>query len=431
MTRVGSPTSSTSRSTYGISPTGSQKTSSTTSSPPTRAARPPTRACAATRRSSSPRWPLARLALGFDAVATGHYARLSDGRLRRAVDADKDQSYVLGGADRRAVAARDVPDRRHPQAADPRGGRPPRAGGRRQAGQPRHLLHPVGRHPGVPRRPNRRAARRGRRRRRNRARRARRRARLHHRSAQGPGHRGAGPGRAPRYVTAIDADTGTVHVGDVSDLDVWTLDRRAAGVHLRPCAAAGPSNARCRCARTAASPKASPNCVGEHLVVELRAALRGVAPGQTMVLYRPRRRTATRSSAARRSPPRPAEPGEARAEYLRPATPTPRWSLRWMRNAPVELGSSTTEGPVSSGSAPACSSSRCRTPSRETGRTSPRRAPPTSPGSRDRRRRCGVEGIRRWTSNRRRTWPVRGRRAVRRPDPTRPSNARRAVAGSR
>src|SRR5258707_1697734 len=36
------------------------------------------------------------LALGFDAIATGHYARLSDGRLRRAVDADKDQSYVLG-----------------------------------------------------------------------------------------------------------------------------------------------------------------------------------------------------------------------------------------------------------------------------------------------------------------------------------------------
>ena len=35
------------------------------------------------------------LALGFDAVATGHYARLSEGRLRRAVDPDKDQSYVL------------------------------------------------------------------------------------------------------------------------------------------------------------------------------------------------------------------------------------------------------------------------------------------------------------------------------------------------
>src|SRR5438067_1308949 len=35
------------------------------------------------------------LALGFDAVCTGHYARLSAGELRRAVDRDKDQSYVL------------------------------------------------------------------------------------------------------------------------------------------------------------------------------------------------------------------------------------------------------------------------------------------------------------------------------------------------
>jgi tRNA-specific 2-thiouridylase len=33
--------------------------------------------------------------LGFDAVATGHHARLSDGVLRRSVDAAKDQSYVL------------------------------------------------------------------------------------------------------------------------------------------------------------------------------------------------------------------------------------------------------------------------------------------------------------------------------------------------
>lgn len=35
------------------------------------------------------------LALGFDAVATGHHARLADGVLRRSVDAAKDQSYVL------------------------------------------------------------------------------------------------------------------------------------------------------------------------------------------------------------------------------------------------------------------------------------------------------------------------------------------------
>nr|WP_267489740.1 tRNA 2-thiouridine(34) synthase MnmA [Enemella dayhoffiae] len=44
------------------------------------------------------------LALGFDAVATGHYARLSTGadgqvQLHRAVDPGKDQSYVLGVLD--------------------------------------------------------------------------------------------------------------------------------------------------------------------------------------------------------------------------------------------------------------------------------------------------------------------------------------------
>jgi tRNA-specific 2-thiouridylase len=35
------------------------------------------------------------LALGFDAVVTGHHARLVDGRLMRSVDPGKDQSYVL------------------------------------------------------------------------------------------------------------------------------------------------------------------------------------------------------------------------------------------------------------------------------------------------------------------------------------------------
>ncbi len=35
------------------------------------------------------------LALGFDAVVTGHHARLVDGRLLRSVDQAKDQSYVL------------------------------------------------------------------------------------------------------------------------------------------------------------------------------------------------------------------------------------------------------------------------------------------------------------------------------------------------
>ncbi len=48
------------------------------------------------------------LALGYDAVATGHYARLVDGtegiELHRAVDQAKDQSYVLGVLDAEQLA---------------------------------------------------------------------------------------------------------------------------------------------------------------------------------------------------------------------------------------------------------------------------------------------------------------------------------------
>jgi len=43
-------------------------------------------------------------ALGFDAVVTGHHARLEDGRLRRSVDAAKDQSYVLAVCTREQLA---------------------------------------------------------------------------------------------------------------------------------------------------------------------------------------------------------------------------------------------------------------------------------------------------------------------------------------
>ncbi|MCQ9353805.1 tRNA 2-thiouridine(34) synthase MnmA [Corynebacterium sp. 1222RC1] len=50
------------------------------------------------------------IALGFDAVVTGHYARLvqpedgGDGYLRRGVDPQKDQSYVLGVLGAREIA---------------------------------------------------------------------------------------------------------------------------------------------------------------------------------------------------------------------------------------------------------------------------------------------------------------------------------------
>ena len=129
------------------------------------------------------------LALGFDAVATGHYARLSDGRLRRAVDRDKDQSYVLGvlTAEQLRHAVFPVGDTPKPQIREEAARRGLGGGG--EARQSRHLLHPVGGHPRVSGRPHRRAPRRGRRRGRHGARRTRWRARLHHRAAQGSWHR--------------------------------------------------------------------------------------------------------------------------------------------------------------------------------------------------------------------------------------------------
>jgi tRNA-uridine 2-sulfurtransferase len=44
------------------------------------------------------------LALGFDAVVTGHYAQISDGVLQRAVDPGKDQSYVLAVLNKDQIA---------------------------------------------------------------------------------------------------------------------------------------------------------------------------------------------------------------------------------------------------------------------------------------------------------------------------------------
>jgi tRNA-specific 2-thiouridylase len=44
------------------------------------------------------------LALGFDAVCTGHYAQVSGGALQRAVDPGKDQSYVLAVLNKDQIA---------------------------------------------------------------------------------------------------------------------------------------------------------------------------------------------------------------------------------------------------------------------------------------------------------------------------------------
>ncbi|MCE9515589.1 MAG: tRNA 2-thiouridine(34) synthase MnmA, partial [Mycobacterium sp.] len=166
------------------------------------------------------------LALGFDAVATGHYARLEQGRLRRAVDRDKDQSYVLGvltagqlahaafpigdtakpaireEAARRGLMVADKPDS-HDICFIPSGDT--RAFlGERIGLRPGTVVDAGGevlaRHDGV------------------------------HGftigQRKGLGIPGPGPDGEPRYVTAIDAETGTVRVGSAQDLEVWELSGR-------------------------------------------------------------------------------------------------------------------------------------------------------------------------------------------------------------
>lgn len=226
------------------------------------------------------------LALGFDAVATGHYARLADGRLRRAVDADKDQSYVLGvltaeqlrhavfpigdtpkteiraEAARRGLATADKPDS-HDICFIPSGDTRAFLGAKIGI-RPGAVVDAGGtvlaEHEGV------------------------------HGftigQRKGLGIGGPGPDGQPRYVTGIDAATGTVRVGPAEDLDVWELtgDKPVftAGVPLdRPVEGVVQVRAHGGLA------EAVVRLVDGRLVADLRAPLRGVAPGQTMVLYRP------------------------------------------------------------------------------------------------------------------------------------------------
>jgi tRNA-specific 2-thiouridylase len=226
------------------------------------------------------------LALGFDAVATGHYARLSEGRLRRAVDSDKDQSYVLGvltaehlrhalfpigdtpkpqireDAARRGLAVAEKPDSHDIcfiPSGDTRAFLGSRIGVRRgavvDAGGTVLAEHDgvhgftIGQRKGL--------------------------------GIAGPGHDGK-----PRYVTSIDAETATVHVGGLADLEVWTLTGEkpvfTSGTALR---------SPVECAVQVRAHGGIVDAVAEmrdgYLVADLRAPLQGVAPGQAMVLYSP------------------------------------------------------------------------------------------------------------------------------------------------
>ena len=226
------------------------------------------------------------LALGFDAVATGHYARLSEGRLRRAVDRDKDQSYVLGvltadqlrhavfpigdtpksaireEAARRGLAVADKPDS-HDICFIPSGDTRAFLGARIGV-RPGAVVDADGsvlaRHDGV--------------------------YGFTIGQRKGLGIAGPGPDGNPRYVTGIDAETGTVRVGSVEDLEVWSLTGRDP-VFTAGGAPVGPLDCEVQVRAHGGVVRAVAELRDGMLGVQLREALRGVAPGQTVVLYRP------------------------------------------------------------------------------------------------------------------------------------------------
>jgi tRNA-specific 2-thiouridylase len=226
------------------------------------------------------------LALGFDTVATGHYARLAGGRLRRAVDRGKDQSYVLAvltaeqlkhaafpvgdttkpqiraEAARRGLAVAEKPDSHDIcfiPSGDTRAFLGERIGVRRGTVVDRHGTV-LATHDGV------------------------------HGftigQRKGLGIAGPGSDGRPRYVTAIDAERGTVRVGSVADLQVWTLTGRnpvfTAGV-----APLGPLQCAVQVRAHGDAVDAVAELADDELLVRLRTPQRGVAPGQTLVLYRP------------------------------------------------------------------------------------------------------------------------------------------------
>ncbi len=231
------------------------------------------------------------LALGFDAVCTGHYAQLDHATrppvLRRAVDADKDQSYVLAvltaeqlrhamfplgdtpkPAVRAEAAARglrvaDKPDSHDIcfiPSGDTRGFLAARLGARPgtvvDAGSGEVLAH----HDGV------------------------------HGFTVGQ-RRGLGLGRPaadgrPRYVLGIEPVSGTVRVGPAEALDVQVVEARDA-VWTGGAAPSDPvvCTVQVRAHGGLAPATAYPS--GGDLRVELGEPLRGVAPGQAVALYRP------------------------------------------------------------------------------------------------------------------------------------------------
>ncbi|WP_028932549.1 tRNA 2-thiouridine(34) synthase MnmA [Pseudonocardia spinosispora] len=231
------------------------------------------------------------LALGFDAVCTGHYARLDgppgDRVLRRAVDAGKDQSYVLSvltelqlahamfpvgdtqKADIRAEAARrglsvaakpDSHDICFIPSGDTAGWLTERLGSKPGPVVDALSGEVLGEHSGV------------------------------HGFTVGQ-RRGLGVDRPaadgrPRYVLGIEPVSGTVKVGPSEELDVHELTAERP-VWASGTAPDGPIECVAQVRAHGGLADAVAELDGTVLRVHLREPLRGVAPGQAVALYRP------------------------------------------------------------------------------------------------------------------------------------------------
>lgn len=233
-----------------------------------------------------PRFVEEARAQGFDAVATGHYARLVDAEgqrfLARAADAEKDQSYFLAAmdpalypwllfplgeltkAETRAAARRHglhVAEKRESQDICFLGGRTLRDYlGERGLLRPGTLLAADGRRLGE------------------------------HAGAAlytvGQRHGLGVAGGEPLYVLRVDATTGEVVVGGASELAADGVHCEEAWLHpaLRLDAAGLALTARIRYRGPAQAVRAL-RWEGAALRVDFAAPLRAVAPGQSLVLY--------------------------------------------------------------------------------------------------------------------------------------------------
>jgi tRNA-specific 2-thiouridylase len=228
--------------------------------------------------------------LGFDAVCTGHYARLSitDGvpSLRRSADEAKDQSYVLASlradqlrnamfplgdstkpqvraeAARRGLALAEKPDSHDicfiPDG-DTRSFLTNKLGVRAGALVDDETGAVLGEHDGV------------------------------HGFTVGQRHglgidAPAADGR-PRYVLSLEPVSGNVRVGSAERLEVTEI------TGIRPVWPSGDTFTETECAVQVRAhgglASATATVTGDEVVIRLTEPLRGVAPGQTAVLYRP------------------------------------------------------------------------------------------------------------------------------------------------